>query len=66
LTRRDNLRPKHHLRATPKAVIINPLRYTITIQIDAQFSSSLSRYTNVALLRDEHVKFEHFFLIYKE
>jgi hypothetical protein len=44
LTRRDNQRPKHHLRATPKAAILNPLRHTITIQIDAQFSSSLSRY----------------------
>jgi hypothetical protein len=44
LTRRDNQLQKHHLRATPKAAILNPLRHTITIQIDAQFSSSLSRY----------------------
>jgi hypothetical protein len=33
------------LRATPKAAILKPLRHTITIQIVAQFSSSLSRYT---------------------
>jgi hypothetical protein len=32
------------LRATPKAAILKPLRHTITIQIVAQFSSSLSRY----------------------
>jgi hypothetical protein len=33
------------LRATPKAAILKPLRHTITIQIVAQFSSSLSRYS---------------------
>jgi hypothetical protein len=44
LTRRDNQLQKHHLRATPKAAILKPLRHTITIQIVAQFSSSLSRY----------------------
>ena len=42
-TRRDNQHPKLYLRATPKAAILNPLRHTITIQIVAQFSSSLSR-----------------------
>ena len=50
MTRRDNQNSKHHLRAAPKAAILEPLRHTITIQIDAQFSSSLSRYTE-ALFR---------------
>ena len=44
MTRRDNQRKEDHLRATPKAAILNPLRHTITVQIDAQFSSRLSRY----------------------
>ena len=50
MTRRDNQHPKHLLRATPKAAILNPLRHTITIQIDAQFSSRLSRYNPVHLV----------------